>query len=135
MTDVSETATSGNRLGDLWNYLVTNFITKVAQTDDFWGSCENHHFLSLTGETTFSAACRKTWATFYFHWVSKPAFKIFFLFCRMLLNNDYSNSTDIAAGVLNYEYRVLIRLNPRLCLMCWPTSARSLMIVELWLKS
>ena len=29
------------RLGDFWNFLVTNFITKVAQMfGDFLGSCE-----------------------------------------------------------------------------------------------
>ena len=36
---------SVTRLGEFWNSLVTNFITKVAQMfDDFLGSCENHHF-------------------------------------------------------------------------------------------
>ena len=34
-------------LGDFWNYLATNFITKVARMfGDFLGSCEIHRFLS-----------------------------------------------------------------------------------------
>ena len=37
------------RLGDFWNFLVTNFITKVAQMfGDFLGSYENFSFLSWT---------------------------------------------------------------------------------------
>ena len=41
-------------LGDFGNFSAVNFITKVAQLfGDFLGSCENHHFLSQTGETTF----------------------------------------------------------------------------------
>ena len=42
-----------------WNFLATiTTITKVAQMfGDFWGSCENHRFLSPIGESTF-------WATF-----------------------------------------------------------------------
>ena len=44
--------------GRLWNFVVTNFIAKVAQMfGNFLGSCKNHCFLSQTGESTF-------WATF-----------------------------------------------------------------------
>ena len=35
--------------------------------DDFLGSCENHWFLTKTGQATFWAAFGKTWATFYFN--------------------------------------------------------------------
>ena len=53
------------RLGDFLNFLVTNFITKVAQMFGiFLGSCENHCFLSKTGEATFGATFGKTWASF-----------------------------------------------------------------------
>ena len=55
------------RLGDFWNFLAINFVTKVAQMfGDFLGNCENHHILSQTGEVTFWATFRKTWATFNF---------------------------------------------------------------------
>ena len=60
-------STSVTRLGEFWNFLVTNFITKVAQMfGDILGSCENHRFLSRTGEATFWAFFGKTWATFSF---------------------------------------------------------------------
>ena len=59
---------SVTRLGDFCNFLVTIFITKVAQMfGDFMGSCENHRFLSQTGEATFWVTFAKTWATFYFN--------------------------------------------------------------------
>ena len=48
------------RLGDFWNFLVTNFITKVAQMfGDFLGSCENYHFLSQIFEATFGQLLEK----------------------------------------------------------------------------
>ena len=41
---------------------------------DYLGSCENHCFLSQTGEATFWTTFRKTWASFYFtiwsHWLA-----------------------------------------------------------------
>ena len=38
---------SVTRLGDFWNFLATNFVTKVAQMFcNFMGSCKNHYFLS-----------------------------------------------------------------------------------------
>ena len=53
-------------LDDFWNFLAKKFITKVAQMfGDLLGSCENHRFLSRTGEVTFWATFGKTWATFY----------------------------------------------------------------------
>ena len=59
--------TSVTRLGNFWNFFVTNFISKVAQMFcDFLCSCENHHFLSQTGEATFWVTFGETWATFYF---------------------------------------------------------------------
>ena len=55
---------SVTRLFDFWNFLAINFVTKVAQMfGDFLGNCENHHILSQTGEVTFWATFRKTWAT------------------------------------------------------------------------
>ena len=47
-------SSSVTRLGDFWYFLAIKIITKVAQLfGDFLGSCENHRFLSQTGETTF----------------------------------------------------------------------------------
>ena len=61
-------AHSVTRLGDFWNFFVTNFITKAAQMfGDFLVSCENHHLLSKIGKATFWATFGKTWATFYFN--------------------------------------------------------------------
>ena len=65
---------SVTRLGGFWNFLATNFITKVAQMfGDFLGSCEIHCFLRQTGDATFWATFGKSWATFYFsiwsHWL------------------------------------------------------------------
>ena len=40
---------SVTRVGNFWNLLATNFVTKVAQMfDDVLGICENHCFLSQT---------------------------------------------------------------------------------------
>ena len=45
---------SVTRLGDFCIFLVTIFITKVAQMfGDVLGSCNDHFFLSQTGEATF----------------------------------------------------------------------------------
>ena len=42
--------TSVTRLGDFWNFLSTNLVSKVAQMfADFLGSCENLCFLIQTG--------------------------------------------------------------------------------------
>ena len=58
------TQDSVTRLGDFLNFLVAYFITQVTQMfGDFWGSFENHCFLSQTGESTFWAIFGKTWAT------------------------------------------------------------------------
>ena len=57
-------AGSVTRLGDFLNFLGTNFITKEVQMFGYLlVSCENHRFLSQTGEATLT----KTWATFYFN--------------------------------------------------------------------
>ena len=61
------------RLGDFWNFLATNFITKVAQMfGDFEGNCEKHFFFKSNWLGYFWATFGKTWATFYFnirsHW-------------------------------------------------------------------
>ena len=49
---------SVTRLDDFWNSFGTNFLTKDVQMFGYFLlSCENHHFLSQTGEATF-------WATF-----------------------------------------------------------------------
>ena len=46
-------AGSVTRLGDFWNFLETNFITKEVQMFGYLlVSCENHRFLSQTGEAT-----------------------------------------------------------------------------------
>ena len=46
--------TSVTRLGDFWNFLLINFITRVAQMfADFLDSCEDHRLFSRTGEPTF----------------------------------------------------------------------------------
>ena len=53
------------RLGNFWNFLETNVITKETQMFvDFLGSFEKHCFSSETGEATFWATFGKTWATF-----------------------------------------------------------------------
>ena len=58
-------AHSVTRLGDFWNFFVTNFITKAAQMfGDFLVSCENHHLLSKIGKATFWATFGKTWLLF-----------------------------------------------------------------------
>ena len=52
---------------DFRNFLVTNFITTVAQMlSDFLGSCENHPFLSQTGEAAFLATFWKNVGFFLF---------------------------------------------------------------------
>ena len=49
------------------NYLGTNFITKDVQMFGYFlVSCENHNFLSQTGEANFWATFVKTWASFLF---------------------------------------------------------------------
>ena len=59
---------SVTRLGDFWNFLVTNYVTKVTRLfSDFMGSLKKHCFLSQTGEATFWTTFVKTWATFYFN--------------------------------------------------------------------
>ena len=51
---------SVTRLGDFWNFLAINFVTKVAQMfGEFLGSCENHRILSQPGEATFCATWKK----------------------------------------------------------------------------
>ena len=58
-------AISVTRLNNFWNFLVADFITKVAQMfSGFLGSCENHRFLTRTGEAILLATFGKTWATF-----------------------------------------------------------------------
>ena len=43
-----------DQIGQLLEFLGTNFITKVTQMmSDFLGHCENHCFLSQTGEANF----------------------------------------------------------------------------------
>ena len=68
------------RLGGFWYFLATNFITKVAQMfGNILGRCENHRFLSQTGEVTFWATFKTTWVTFYSNiWsrCTRPTFPI-----------------------------------------------------------
>ena len=57
--------TSVTRLGDFWNFLATNFITKVVQMiGNFLGNFENHRFLSPTVVAACRATFGQTWATF-----------------------------------------------------------------------
>ena len=56
---------------DFWKFLAINFITKVAQMiGDFLGSCENHCFLSQTGEATFWQLLEKLGLLFIQHLVT-----------------------------------------------------------------
>ena len=61
--------TSLTRLGDFWKFLVSNYLSKVAQMfSDFWGIWK-HHFYVKTALVTFLGNFRKNWATFLIHYL------------------------------------------------------------------
>ena len=61
--------TSLTRLGDFWKFLVSNYLSKVAQMfSDFWGIWK-HHFYVKTAIVTFLDNFRKNWATFLIHYL------------------------------------------------------------------
>ena len=56
---------SETRLGDLFKFYVTNFLSKIAQIlGDFLGYFEKDHFLLNTALDPFGARFRKNSATF-----------------------------------------------------------------------
>ena len=59
---------SVTRLGDFWKFLVTNYLSKVAQMfGDFWGILKTLLFNHCSG--FFLGNFRKNWATFLIHYL------------------------------------------------------------------
>ena len=58
-------ANSVTRLGDFWKFLVTEFLSKVAQMlGDFWSSFESHHFSRINCWGYVWATLGKIWPLF-----------------------------------------------------------------------
>ena len=58
--------TSVTRLGDFFNFFVTNLLSKVGIIiGDLWGYFEINHFLGKTAVDTFWQTLRRNWTTFY----------------------------------------------------------------------
>ena len=54
------------RLGDFFNFFVTNLLSKVGIIiGDLWGYFEINHFLGKTAVDTFWQTLRRNWTTFY----------------------------------------------------------------------
>ena len=60
-----DTLTQCDQIGQFWKFLVTNFLSNIAQMfGDVLGNLENHHFLSQAAVTYFWATFEKNWASF-----------------------------------------------------------------------
>ena len=89
---------------------------------DFLGSCENHHFLSQTGEATFWATFGKTWATLYFNIWShcKYSLKCYFLGSTFAVQK-YTRKHFAVIQLQSYEDNFPCKIKLRLffCFFCY----------------